>query len=73
MGLKAAARAVERSPKMGEGMGKKGGKWDMGSPTAAQCSPQAAPTQSHSKLNTKPQLKNSLSFYMIITVIITGP
>lgn len=53
-------------PKMEEGMGKKDGMWDM-------CSLQAAPAQSHSKLSTKPQFKNSQSFYMIITVIITGP
>lgn len=58
---------------MEEGMGKKGGKWGMVIPMAAQGSPQAAPTHSHSKLSTKPQFKNSQSFYMIITVIITGP
>ena len=37
----------------------------------AGCSPHT-PTQSYSKLNTKSQFKNSHSFYMIITVIITG-
>jgi len=31
------------------------------------------PARTNSKLNTKAQLKNSQSFYMIITVIITGP
>lgn len=61
-------RLKEKRRKKGERVG------DMGeAPLLSHACCRLFPAHTNSKLNTKAQLKNSQSFYMIITVIITGP